>query len=526
MMEEKINIIGAGLAGLSAAIHISKAGRKCRLISLQPSERAQSIMAEGGINAALNTMGEEDKPYEHFIDTRKGGCFLADENAIWNLANEAPDIVRWLWSIGVPFNMNENKMIQRNFGGQKKKRTAYAKSSTGKMIMTALIDEARKYENEGYIERLCSHKFVDLIIQDGKCAGVRIQKKYTDELMNMYGNVIIACGGMNGLFSGATTGSTANTGDIQAVLFSQGVHMANLEFIQYHPTTAPIQDKRFLITEAARGEGGRLFVYRNNEKWYFMEEKYPEYKNLMPRDVVSREMATVVKMADCGGKVYLDMTDIPKETWEKKLPDFRTECIRFLSVDPKQDYIEVAPGIHYFMGGIHVDINHRTNIEGLFAAGECACQYHGANRLGGNSMLGAIYGGKVAACSAIEQTAVRVKEYEHEEKTFIDDSERKEEISDILKKSLGVFRTKEELEKGLKLLGDMNKTELSEIDEKRLMLAKAMVLSALNRKESRGAHTRVDYPEKDDVHFRMTTVAVCDGENITLHMEKIAERED
>lgn len=294
----RINIIGAGLAGLSAAITLAENGVKSNLISSMQSERAQSVMAEGGINACLNTMGEGDKIEYHYEDTMRGGVDLADKKSVRGLCENAPEIVKEFYKLGVPFQTNENGIVQRNFGGQKKKRTAFVKSSTGKMLMTALIDAVRRYEVEGVIRRYPHHVLQQLHIRDNKCQGVTVYDTHTGESISFCGSVILASGGMNGLFSGRTTGTTQNTADVTAICLENGVELANLEFIQYHPTTISISGKRLLISEAARGEGGRLFVVKNGAPWYFMEEKYPELKNLMPRDVVSAEMVAVTSMPD------------------------------------------------------------------------------------------------------------------------------------------------------------------------------------------------------------------------------------
>lgn len=532
MSERKINIIGSGLAGLSAAIHLAKNGYKCRLISLQPSERAQSVMAEGGINAALNTMGEDDNPTNHYQDTIRGGVYLADENAVWNLTNGATEIVQWLCSLGVPFQMKGQRLILRNFGGQKKKRTAYSKSSTGKILMSALIDEARKYEMQGFIRRYAHHKFSSLLLTEEKnqCIGVEIVDQYTGDRGKLYGAVILCSGGMNSIFPEMTTGTTVNTGDVTATVFSQGVELANLEFIQYHPTTAKIPGKRCLVTEAARGEGGRLFVFREGKPWYFMEEKYPELKNLMPRDVVSREMVLATKEKGCEDKIYLDMTHIDEEIWKQKLSDLREECIRLLATDPKTHYLQVSPGIHYFMGGIRVNVHHETSIKGLYAAGECACQYHGANRLGGNSMLGALFGGKTVAKFAAEYVDTIIeKDSQWTEGTCQDifgDYTVNGEVAGVLKNSLGIFRTEKDLQAALDKLYELDDSGYLPSEKNRLLLARAIVMSALNRKESRGAHTRLDYPERDDVQYQKTTVVKYDGQKIRLFMDEIPKRRD
>ncbi len=529
-----VNIIGAGLAGLSAAISLAKSGIACNLISNFPSERAQSVMAEGGINGALNTMGEEDNTENHFEDTMRAGCYIADEAMVRGLTGNAPGIIRYLSSIGVPFNLKKNVIQQRNFGGQKKKRTAYAKSSTGKVIMTALIDEARKYEVAGLIRRYSHHEFLKLMLEnDGKtCKGVEIRDSYTDKFYYIEGKVILASGGFAGVFKGLTTGTTANTGDVTAKVFSQGVRLGNLEMIQYHPTTIGIADKVCLVSEAARGEGGRLFIYKNNEKWFFMEEKYPELKNLMPRDVVSREMYFVSRDNE-NAQVYLDMTGLSKEVWTERLPDLREEIIHYLGIDPKNKPIPVSPGIHYFMGGIDVDIEHKTNVESLFAAGECCLAYHGANRLGGNSLLGAIYGGRKAAETAIalihnegksdktnesatiQEITTDVEKYktefENAKESFII------EVRDILFKAMGIVRNEKMLSEGLAALDKLSERNLNERETDRLRLAKALILSALYRNESRGANYREDYPKRNDEYKGMTR-AIINSDTVNIEM--------
>ena len=276
----RVNIIGAGLAGLSAALALAKEGIECNLFSVQQSERAQSVMAEGGINAVLDTMNEDDKIEYHIKDTMDGGANLADPNAVDGLCHSAPGIVRELEQLGVPFGKNEKGIVQRSFGGQKKKRTAFVKSSTGKMLMTAMIDAVREYEAKGLVYRYPHHRLEDLIVRRDECCGAVISDIFTGDVYEFYGSVIMATGGMNGLFEEMTTGSMLNTSDAAAIALERGVELANLEFIQYHPTTIAIQGKRMLISEAARGEGGRLYVKRRGYKWYFMEEKYPERNDL------------------------------------------------------------------------------------------------------------------------------------------------------------------------------------------------------------------------------------------------------
>jgi len=519
-----INIIGAGLAGLSAAMTLAERGIKCALISAQNSERAQSVLAEGGINAALDTMGEGDTTELHFEETMLGGVQLADPIAVRALTENAPDVVRRLASLGVPFNRNpDGSIMLRSFGGQKKKRTAFAQSSTGKMIMTSLIDEVRKYEARGLVTRFPHHTFVRLLTENGECTGVRVSDNYTGKMYDLHGTVITAGGGLNGFFPGITTGTVTNTGNITAVMFAQGVKLANLEMIQYHPTTIGIPGKRCLISEAARGEGGRLFSEKKGDVLYFMEERYPELGNLMPRDVVSREM--FFELRD-GRDTFLDMTGIPADTWKNKLSDLRKEVMDYMILDPAEDPIPVEPGIHYFMGGIYTDPSHRTSMPGLFAAGECACIYHGANRLGGNSMLGAVFGGMTAARSAAQNAdksaGADCSEFTEKDGFAVTHSASfASETCRILSSGLGIVRNESGIKKALAEINALpcaNDTETA-----RKAVAQAMLYSALGRTESRGAHFREDFPETL-VNFRQTTVSEYNGGTVCVTFDDIPER--
>lgn len=512
-MKKTIIVVGAGLAGLSAALQAADAACDIKLVSTMPSERAQSVMAEGGINAALDTKGENDSPEQHYEDTIKAGCGLADPNAVRNMTSAAPELVRWLHGIGVQFNTIHDEIDLRNFGGQKKKRTAFAQSDTGKQIMTAMTDTVRRMETDGCVERFHHHSFVTLLISGNECRGCIIWDDYNGKKIVLKGSaVIIASGGMHGLF-GDTTGSLANTGEVAAELFRLGVPMANLEMIQYHPTTAEIGGKRLLISEAARAEGGRLFSYCNGDKWYFMEEKYPELGNLMPRDITAREIWNISRQSE----VFLDMTEIPPETIERKLSGLADDCLTYLHKDIRREPIVVSPGIHYFMGGIYVDERHRTAVKHLYAAGECCAQYHGANRLGGNSLLGALYGGRIAAQTACEEA---VNESYHNIDTEPEYAEKShqnvKQLNEIMLKTMGVVRDKSKLREGIEAV--------RQIEGNLPLLGSAMIESALARRESRGAHWRQDYPTQNSSDFLKTTVARYDGSRVTVSFEAIPER--
>ncbi len=498
-----INIVGSGLSGLSAAITLASNGISCNLISVQEAVRAQSVMAEGGINAALNTMNEDDDVSLHFEDTYKGGAYLGEQSAIKGLTENAVEIVKWLNSIGVPFETKEGKIAWRSCGGQRKKRTAYVKSSTGKMLMSALIDEARKYEIEGLIKRYDHHEVYDLLIENGACKGLKMYDIYTDKAYEVYGPVLLSTGGLTGMFPGLTTGSRDNTGLLVSRLFLKGLKLANLEMIQYHPTTINITGKRLLVSEAARGEGGRFMTYRNNEPYYFMEDMYPEFGNLVTRDVASRAIYKIQHDDSCKG-VYLDMTGIDPQVWEGRLSDMRKELLDYINTDISEKPFMIEPGIHYFMGGIRVDDRHRTNIKNLYASGECACKYHGANRLGGNSLLGAIYGGKVAAENIGSDSHNEIMEIANDYVKLNDSYSEK--IKEILVSGLGIIRNEESISNSIRQIDELLKSDLNQAQYAKTILAKAMLMSALKRKESRGAHYREDYPETND-DLRKTAVA-------------------
>ncbi len=548
----EIIVVGNGLAGLSAAITAAELGAKVTLISQNPPERSQSVMAAGGINAALNTKGQGDSQQQHYEDTLKSGCGLADSEAVLDMANAAPEIIKKLSRMGVIFSRDDNGNINlRYFGGQKKMRTAFSNSGIGKQLMCGLSQEARKLSVKGSITVKENYKFLSIIVDEGICLGGVFADNTTGKLTAITGDaVILATGGMNGIF-GDTTGSLLSDGSATAAVFRQGAKLGNGEMIQYHPTTVKTNGKRMLISEAARGEGGRLFTYKENNKWYFMEEWYPEEGNLAPRDIVSKCIYRVCNDLKLGisaeNQVYLDITFLPKEKIETKLKEISDLCRTYLKIDPSKEYIPVYPGIHYFMGGIYVDKEHQSSIEGLYAAGECACQYHGANRLGGNSTLGAIYGGMVAATSAVNNVSLAEKNSNaimNAEKTKrrlicaeneiikkeaeiakyktgnIPPSEILRELRIIMNNAMGIERNEIQIFNGLRNLNvlaakakDMGAGELTETEsvavENMLYAAKALLLSAIERKETRGAHIRKDYPESDDDHYRKTTVASC-----------------
>ena len=538
MNTKNVIVIGAGLSGLTCSVKLAECGNHVKLFSPSPSERAQSVMAMGGINAALDNKGQDDSPSQHYTDTINGGQEINNHNAVKKLTDDAPSIIEWLSNIGTSFTRDENNNIdQRYFGGQKKKRTVYAGARTGKQVVTAINTMARKYEEEHLIERYIGWRFLSVLLnEDDECNGVILINELTDEIKAFTSDyVVIATGGMNKIF-GKISGSQENDALTTARLFQQNIKLANLEMIQYHPTTIKTPVKNMLITEAARGEGGRLYTIKDDQKWYFMEEWYPELGALMPRDVVSQSIYRVCNQYNLGingeNMVYLDVSFLPEETVKVKLDEVYDVCTKYLNLDPTIEPIPVYPGVHYFMGGILTDEYHKTSIKNLYAIGECSAQYHGANRLGGNSLLGAIHGGFIAAEEINSQTAtsslnnLNISELiDKEQKEYnqwkqgqshdnISSYKIEEELADIMNNAMSIYRDEKTLNESYRQLEQLETVEIYSHESyyeyvlirSLIQLAKAFIISALERKESRGAHQRIEYPEKDEKYQKTTVI--------------------
>ncbi len=554
-MVEKIIVIGAGLAGLTCSLKAANKNINVELFSPAPSERSQSVMAMGGINASLNTKGQKDSKKQHYQDTINAGADINNHNAVKNLTNNAPEIIQWLNNLGTNFTRDENNNIDlRYLSGHKNMRTAYAGAKTGKQILTAINTECRKYEHKNIIKRHTGWRFLSLIIDENKtCHGVILINENTDEIKEFYADsVIIATGGANKVF-GKSTGSIQNDGYTTGQVFKQGVNLANMEMIQYHPTTIKTPVKRMLITEAARGEGGRIYTIRDGEKWYFMEEWYPKKGALMPRDIVSQSIYKICNDYKLGingeNKVYLDLTHLPEDVIRVKLDEVYEICRKYLNLDPTVEPIPIYSGVHYFMGGIRTDENHKTNIKNLFAIGECSSQYHGANRLGGNSLLGAIHGGWIVAEQLKKHkkekhnTNIGEKTLKHEIESYkqwkkiqnknnnTSSYQIEEKLTNIMNKTMSIYRNETELKNAL---DKINKLETVHINSHKsyydyillkslITTSKAMLHSALKRKESRGAHQRTDYPKKDDKYLK-TTVSTYNNNKIEITFKDTEEK--
>lgn len=549
MSKGTIAVIGGGLAGLMATLKIIDEGLSVDLFSLVPVKRSHSACAQGGINAVLNTKGEDDSLDEHFDDTIYGGDFLANQHQVRGMIEAAPRIVHMFDRMGVMFNRTPEGLLDlRRFGGTRKRRTAFAGATTGQQLLYALDEQVRAQEVAGKVHVYEGWEFVSTVLDNGRCHGITAQNLTTMEIKVFPADaVIIATGGCGAIF-GKSTNSTINTGYAAARVYRQGALYANGEFIQIHPTAIPGEDKNRLISESARGEGGRIWTYKDGKPWYFLEEKYPAYGNLVPRDIATREIFDVCINQHLGidGKnvVYLDVSHIKPEVLDVKLGGILDIYRKFVGDDPRKVPMRVSPSVHYSMGGLWVDIDQSTSIPGLFAAGECDFSQHGANRLGANSLLSAVYAGSVAGPSAahyvkglaenstVPQHVFRdalsqdVEEYRHimalcgTENPYA----LHEEMGALMTKYVTVVRRNDELQYvldeleviseryrniGLPDRSSWNNQAASFVRQLGGMidLAKVITKGALSRNESRGSHFKPEFPERNDPAWLKTTLA-------------------
>lgn len=557
----KIAIVGGGLAGLAAAMKIAEAGHEVDLISVVPVKRSHSVCAQGGINGAVNTKGEGDSPAKHLDDTVYGGDFLANQGPVKRMCDMAPEIIYLFDRMGVPFSRTKEGLMDfRRFGGTLHHRTAFAGASTGQQLLYSLDEQVRKWEVAGKVNKYEGWEMLSLVLDSHQvCRGLVAMNLQTLELQAFAADAVIMATGGPGLIFGKSTNSMTCTGSAVSACYQQGARYANGEFIQVHPTSIPGEDKLRLMSESARGEGGRVWVPRadgdarnpreipENERWYFLEEKYPAYGNLVPRDIATREIFQVCLEGhgvNGENQVYLDLTHIPAETLTRKLGAILEIYEMFVGDDPRHVPMRIFPGVHYSMGGLWVDSEQRTNIPGLFAAGECDYSIHGANRLGANSLVSCVYGGFVAAPSAIEY-AKNVERGETETNGIFDEElKRQVEINEQIISNEGgenQYKLHEEMGKWMtdnvtvvryndrlkatdeKLLALQERFSKISINDSNLwatqavpharqlwnmlQLARVITLGALNRNESRGAHYKPDFPDRNDDEWLKTTIA-------------------
>jgi succinate dehydrogenase / fumarate reductase flavoprotein subunit len=556
----RIIVVGGGLAGLAAVIKIAEAGGSVDLFSIVPVKRSHSVCAQGGINAAKNLKGEGDTTDKHFDDTIYGGDFLANQTPVKAMCEAAPAIIDLLDRMGVPFNRTPEGLLDfRRFGGTLYNRTAFAGATTGQQLLYALDEQVRRYESEGKVKKYEGWEFLSAVLDSkGVSRGITALDLRTMELRSFPADaIILATGGIGAIF-GKSTNSVVCTGSAQSAVYQQGVYYANGELIQVHPTTIPGEDKLRLMSESARGEGGRVWVPRTPgdkrpvksipeaERFYFLEEWYPKYGNLVPRDIATRAIHKVVYEENLGidgqPMVYLDLSHIDRATLDRKLGGILDIYEKFVGDDPHDVPMKIFPGMHYTMGGLWVDFNQMTNVPGIFAAGECEYQYHGANRLGANSLVSCIFGGFIAGPNAMSyanglraqdgdggQAQELARQAEINANLMKNDGKENpfklwRELGDTMTKHATVIRYNKGLEEAdkkiVELLERYKNVSLADRSQwantsfaftrqlyNMLELSRVVVQGAILRDESRGAHYKPDFPERDDEHFLKTTKA-------------------
>ncbi|MFF0791949.1 succinate dehydrogenase flavoprotein subunit [Streptomyces spiralis] len=565
-------IVGAGGAGMRAAIEATKRSRTAVLTKLYPT-RSHTGAAQGGMAAALANV-EEDNWEWHTFDTVKGGDYLVDQDAAEILAKEAIDSVLDLEKMGLPFNRTPNGTIdQRRFGGHSRnhgeapvRRSCYAADRTGHMILQTLYQNCVKEGVEFFNEFYVLDQLITEVDGVKRSAGVVAYELATGEIHIFQAKAVIYASGGCGKFFKVTSNAHTLTGDGQAAVYRRGLPLEDMEFFQFHPTG--IWRMGILLTEGARGEGG---ILRNKDGERFMEKYAPVMKDLASRDVVSRSIYTEIREGrGCGPEgdhVYLDLTHLPPEQLDAKLPDITEFARTYLGIEPYTDPIPIQPTAHYAMGGIPTNVegevlaDNTTVVPGLYAAGEVACvSVHGANRLGTNSLLDINVFGRRAGIAAAEyaNTADFVELPENPESLVVEQIEQlrastgnervaniRRELQETMDANVMVFRTEQTIKTAVEKIAELRaryknvaiqdkgkrfNTDLLEAIElgNLLDLAEVMAVSALARKESRGGHYREDYPNRDDVNFMRHTMAYrevgADGtESIRLDYKPVVQ---
>jgi succinate dehydrogenase / fumarate reductase, flavoprotein subunit len=467
----RIIVVGGGLGGLWATLRAAEAGIPVDLFALFQVKRSHSACAQGGINACLDSKGQRDSIGQHIIDTIKGGAYMADQPPVKTMCEEAPGLIRTFERMGVTFSRtSEGLMDLRLFGGVKNKRTCFAGASTGQQLLYAVDEQVRRFEDEGSVRKFEWWEFLSLVLDEsGSCRGITALNLRDMSVQAFPASaVILATGGLC-LIYGKSTNSTNSTGAAAGRAYLQGAKLMNLEMIQFHPTGMIGDDKLRLMSEASRGDGGRIWVPKaandprrgkdvpENERFYFLEEWYPTYGNTVPRDVASRAIWKACRDMGLGvhgeDRVYLDVSHLDRAFVKRRLGAILEIYEKFTGVDPTKEPMEIFPAPHYSMGGLWVDWeknpktggmklgspkNHQTNLKGLFAAGECDGAYHGANRLGANSLLSASFSGQVAGESAAAFVkGLGKKVGAAPEAVYAAETRKQSEINDHLRASTG-----------------------------------------------------------------------------------------
>jgi succinate dehydrogenase / fumarate reductase, flavoprotein subunit len=567
MAKQRVLVVGGGLGGLAATMKLAELGIAVDLMSLTPVKRSHSVCAQGGINSVNGlTRQQGDNEWKHFDDTVYGGDFLQHQPPVKEMCEWGPRIIDLMDRLGVPFNRTaEGFRDQRRFGGTLFKRTAFAGATTGQQLLYALDEQVRRWHAAGKVELYEGWDFLGPVLDDdGRCRGAIAQNLVTMEIRAFPADAVVLGVGGCGLIFGRSTMSMACTGAAASRAARAGAKYGNAEFIQVHPTAIPGADKLRLMSESARGEGGRVWVPRTphdprdpltileGERYYFLEERYPKYGNLVPRDIATREIFDVCVneglSVDAGQQcVYLDLTHIPREELDRKLGGILSIYEKFQGVDPRAVPMKIFPAVHYSMGGLWVDYertadgglvpgsprNQQTNIPGLYALGECDYQYHGGNRLGANSLLSCIFSGliiapgiekslkslKASASDSQFDQLLRgqraVKQLDHDALLKRDAGRENpylihQQLGDVMTKAATVVRHNDQLRDAIQKVGELgervercalsdtgNWTNQNVVFTKSLRdmfpIAKAILHGALARDESRGAHYKPEF---------------------------------
>ncbi len=544
MLSPDILVVGGGLAGLAAAL-VSDPRLEVAVFSKVHPLRSHSVAAQGGINAALgnNPEGRDDSWEKHAFDTIKGSDYLADQDIAELMCQKAIPTIYELEHLGVPFSRFPGGVIaQRPFGGAGFPRTCYAADRTGLVILHTLYEQSIKRRLKFYDEYLVT----DLVAQDGRCVGVVAYDLTRGEVVPVQARAVIFATGGYGRVYQRTTNAFINHGSGIGIAYKAGVPLKDMEFVQFHPTS--LYDTNILITEGARGEGGYLV---NNKGQRFMEDYASSTMELAPRDIVARAIQTEIDKGNGfeDEYVYLDLRHLGEKKIKKRLPGIREICINFAGLDPVEKPIPIQPAQHYSMGGIDVNAQCASIMEGFYAAGECACvSIHGANRLGGNSLMDTVVFGKIAGEEA-SKAVQGSRQKKSDEKVLLDKAlEVKKKIKGWLEKDsgdkvhrllnrlkvimsdkVGMFRNKKDLAAALEKITEIRddyrrihvsgkclrySQELVNILEFDAMLdlAEVITLGALNREETRGSHFRVDFKDRNDKDWlKHTLVTLKDG---------------
>ncbi|MBM4092914.1 MAG: succinate dehydrogenase flavoprotein subunit [Planctomycetes bacterium] len=617
MAKQRVVVIGGGLAGLAAAMKLAELGVQVDLMSLAPVKRSHSVCAQGGINACNDqTRQLGDSEWLHLDDTVYGGDFLQHQPPVKEMAYWAPRIIDLMDRLGVPFNRTpEGHLDRRRFGGTLFKRTAFAGATTGQQLIYALDEQVRRWEAAGLVTK---YEFWDLlgpVLDDhGVCRGCIGQDLVSMQIRAFPADAVVVASGGCGLIYGRSTMSMVCNGSAASRCFQQGVKYANGEFIQVHPTAIPGADKLRLMSESARGEGGRVWVPRRpqdprdpkdipeGERYYFLEERYPEYGNLVPRDIATRELFDICVNEGLSADpdrqcVYLDLTHISKQELDRKLGGILDIYEKFQGVDPRTVPMKIFPAVHYSMGGLWCDYersadggisqdsprNFVTNVPGLFAIGECNYQYHGANRLGANSLLSCIFDGLIVA-PGIENLLKSMRRSAADKPASLFDGERARheaahqrlinrpaggenpyqlhaELGDVMTKAATVVRRNDQLREALATVDALaERSEACSLADtgswsnqnvfftKALLdmfpLAKTILQGAIARDECRGAHYKPEFDmpaltadepaerrrqaeqwcdrfEANNRKWLKSTIATWDGSSVQLSYEEV-----